>query len=260
MFYKYILTVVVLLLCVGITSAWDEETPLIANETLSIDWHPAMGQSTVNTPFRYIDGSIMDTPFTSNTFVSRDSATINYVYKIYRYIWDGTNYISIENCNVTIETSIDLAWDDTIDAYVLPANFNEQMDNGFLVKRYFQNLINSDSIYCSQYNNSDTTSTPDIFYTEVEVDAGDGDPATATMYTSVDSKSEKDLRAGISNYGFSLDGRGSDGGSGAIYEGLNMYGSGDGDTSGLGNAFEILFWIFIPIIFLLCAVRFVQKM
>jgi hypothetical protein len=109
---------------------------------------------------------------------------------------------------------VDLSWDSSINAYVLPPNFNEQMSNGFLVKRYFQELINSDSQYCNQYNNSDDVDKPDVFYSGVTVDAGDGTEQLSTMYVDLDAHDENVMRDEESGYGISLDGRGGEGGSG----------------------------------------------
>ena len=61
------------------------------------------------------------------------------------------------------------------------------------------------------------------------------------------------------DYGFVSTGRGSDAGSGGVYEGINVYGSnGDGDGGrGTGDAFKTLFYLTIPLLFIICVIRFI---
>jgi len=56
-------------------------------------------------------------------------------------------------------------------------------------------------------------------------------------------------------------GRGSDAGSGDIYTGINLY-SGDGDSNAraMGEGFKLFFYFGIPILFIVCAIRFISKM
>ena len=57
------------------------------------------------------------------------------------------------------------------------------------------------------------------------------------------------------DYGFDMEGRGSGGGSGGIYEGINMYGSSGGDTTGMGAGFYTIFWCIIPLVFILAVMK-----
>jgi hypothetical protein len=60
------------------------------------------------------------------------------------------------------------------------------------------------------------------------------------------------------DYGFTLDGRGGDGASGSIYEGINMYG-GTGDDTGMGKGFGWVFFGLIPIIFIFAIFKFCRR-
>jgi len=251
---------IILLACCGTAASWTDETGIAGNETLHIDFNPAMNESSADNPYKFSDGDIMSDPFFKNTYISNHQTTINYVYTIYKQIWDSDGSVYTQtDCNITVETSVTLSWDSDIEQYVLPPNFNDQMTNGFMVKKYFQDLINSDSEYCSEWNTTDDTTTPDIFYTGVEIDAGDGNTSSAHMYTSIDDRDVQELATDETPYGYALSGRGSEGGSGNIYEGIDMYGDGAGDESGLGGAFNCLFFLLIPLIFLLCVAKFVSK-
>jgi len=260
MLQNKLIGLVVLLLCCGNTAAWTDEVGVASNETLHVDFNPAMNESSVDNPYQFSDSDIMMEPFFIDKYVSSHQITIAYVYTIYKQIWDddGSMYTQTD-CNITIETEVTLSWDSDIEQYVLPPNFNEQMTNGYMVKKYFQDLINSDSEYCSEWNTTDDTTTPDVFYTGIEIDVGDGTTSTAYMYTSIDDRDAQDLASDETPYGYAFAGRGSEGGSGSIYEGIDLYGDGAGDESGLGSAFNCLFFLLIPIIFLLAVVKFVMK-
>ena len=62
------------------------------------------------------------------------------------------------------------------------------------------------------------------------------------------------------DYGFDLEGRGSGGGGGGIYDGINMYGSGEGDTTGMGASFNTIFWCLIPLIFILAVMKLSSRL
>ena len=61
------------------------------------------------------------------------------------------------------------------------------------------------------------------------------------------------------DYGFDLEGRGTEGGSGSIYEGIDLYGSTGSDESGMGVGFSWIFFGLIPIIFLFAVFKFCQR-
>ena len=198
-----------------------------------------MDGSSIERPHPYSD--TMDFPLISPTFQSNDQIIINYVYTIYKQVWDstGAQYVQTD-CNITIETSVTLSWSTEQEQYVLPDNWATQTTNGFLVKKYFQELINSDSQYCSKFNTTDDSDKPDVFYTAIDVDAGDGNTYEGEMYVSLDDRDAEDLARDETAYGYALSGKGGDGASGSIYDGVDMYG-GTGDEGGFGNLFSILF-------------------
>ena len=103
---------------------------------------------------------------------------------------------------------------------------------------------------------------PDILNISVTVDT-DGtlyDMSKSGFYT-LDDSALNAIRTQIESpdYGFALDGRGSDGGSGGIYEGINLYGS-EGDETGMGGGFYMIFFALIPIIFIFAVLKMCQRL
>lgn len=244
-----------LLMTIGNAYAWTDETAPYDNETLNYGFNPALNESTANDPYLYgMDIDVMDQPFQQPYYSSLDSITQCTSYMLYKQVWDGSSYVQIENCNISIDACIDLYYNPTTEMYELQPDYVDVMTNGFLIARYFQQLINSDSQYCSQWNSTDSDF-PDVFYSTIEVDAGTGATTTATIYTALDDDDIEIMKSGDIDYGFALDGRGSDGSSGSIYEGINMYGSTGGDSTGMGAGFNVIFWCIIPLIFILAVMK-----
>jgi hypothetical protein len=125
------------------------------------------------------------------------------------------------------------------------------------VEEFFKN--NTDAMDDFKTRDDDPVH-PDILNVSVEI-SGAGVDISEYGYTSLDDTDMEGISEGISNpdYGFDLDGRGADGGSGSIYEGIDMYGSGAGDESGMGAGFSWIFYGLIPIIFLFAVFKMCQR-
>jgi hypothetical protein len=260
MYLNKVITIAILLMCCGTTHAWTDEVAIADNETMDINFNPAINGSSSDNPYHFSDSDIQDTPYSTGTYVSNDPVTMNFAYTIYKQVWDASGSVYVNtDCNVTIETSVTLSYNSVTGQYEKPANFAEITSNGYMVKKYFQDLINSDSQYCSEFNTTDDTSTPDVFYTAIDIDVGDGDEYHGEMYVTIDDQNKGELATDESPYGYAFGGRGSAGGSGAIYNDLNMYGETGGDESGMGDTFDMFFWLFIPIIFLLAVAKFIGR-
>lgn len=255
---KIIIITIILVVGIGNCYAWDDEIPLADNETSNVIFNPFMDATDSENTFEYsYEREIMNMPFYQGSYTSNDAISICTSYTIYKQIWDGTTYIQINNCNVSVETCINLNYDANKNQYVLPDNYNDVTTNAFLVKKYFQNLINSNNEYCNNWNNSDEIDNPDIFYTEIIVDTGEADNYIGYIYTSLNDNGEKELSKGETDYGFG-EGKGSEVGGNQIYEGINLYKSGDGtgiDSSILSNVFFVL----IPLIFIFSVMKLIMK-
>ena len=245
-----------LLMTIGNAYAWDDESAPFDNETLNYGFDPMLNESTANNPYLFgMNNELMHKPFQQPYYSSLDPITRCTSYMLYKQVWDGSSYVQIENCNISIDACIDLYYNPTTEMYELQPDYIDVMTNGFLVSKYFQELINSDSEYCSQWNSTDDSDFPDVFHTVIEVDAGTGETQTAEMYTSLDEEDVETMKVGDIDYGFALDGRGSGGSSGSIYDGIDMYGSSGGDSTGMGAGFNTIFWCIIPLIFILAVMK-----
>lgn len=244
------------IMSIGTAIAWTDEVAPVGNETLNLGFNPALNETTADIPYLYgMDIDVMNQPLLMSSYLSNDAVTVCTTYTLYKQIWNGTDYEQIINCNISIDSCVDLIYNPSKDAYELPPNFQQVTTNGFLIKKYFQELINSDSEYCSQWNSTDDIDFPDVMYTTIEIDVNDGNTYEAYMYTALDGDDVETLQSGDIDYGFALDGRGSGGSSGSIYEGIDMYGSSDSDTSGMAAGFNTIFWCIIPLIFILAVMK-----
>lgn len=119
------------------------------------------------------------------------------------------------------------------------------------VEEYFQNNKSRVEDW-----DGDDPEHPDVLNVSVEIDyPGDVLDDSNYGYTTLDNTEAEGIYNGDVDYGFALDGRGAGGGSGSIYEGVNMYGGAGGDTSGMGGAFNTIFWCLIPLIFILSVMK-----
>lgn len=86
----------------------------------------------------------------------------------------------------------------------------------------------------------------------VLVDFTNCDPTGGTSY----GEGTPDL-ANV-DYGFDNDGKGSSAGSGGMYTGIHLYGSGD-DASETGKSFNTIFFLMIPLIFILVVMKMMNR-
>jgi hypothetical protein len=264
MLLNKIILVGIFLICIPVISAWNTAGELYDNETLNVGFNPVLNESEANNPYPYgLYPEFMDDPILKPSLSSLDPLTMCTTYTIYKQIWDGSNYVQIDTCHISIDDCVDLQYNSITNMYELPDTWAEHVSNGFLVKKYFQELINSDSEYCSEWNSSDSEF-PDVFYSYIGVDVNTGTNYTAYMYTSVSDDDIETLTTekipDYGDYGLDTDGQGSDAGTGGIYQGLNIYGADkDGMASGTMGMFKQLFYILIPILFILCAFKFIGK-
>jgi hypothetical protein len=258
MLLNKIIIIGILLINIGSCYAWGDETPIVENETSNTIFNPFMNATDPENAFEYsYEREIMNMPFYQGIYTSNNAISVCTSYKIYKQIWDGSSYVQVDNCNVSIETCVNLNYDANKNQYVLPDNYDDVTTNGFLVKKYFQDLINSDSVYCSNWNNSDEIDNPDIFYTEIIVDTGEADNYMGYIYTSLDNRAEKELSKGKIDYGYA-EGKGSEGGSNQIYEGINLYKSGEG-TDIDSSILSTVFFVLIPLIFIFSVMKLIMK-
>jgi hypothetical protein len=124
------------------------------------------------------------------------------------------------------------------------------------IEEFFKN--NTDAIDDFKTRDDDQEH-PDILNVSLNI-TGAGLDIHEYGYTTLDDEDLQNIGDQITNpdYGFALDGRGGDGASGSIYEGINMYG-GTADETGMGKGFGWIFFGLIPIIFIFAVFKFCKR-
>lgn len=236
-----------LLICIGSASAWDSEGGFAENETYEIVWNDDLHcweHKNIERPSTYqrIVGSIYNTWFTIKSFFLT-TVGLNINYHVDKYEWDGSAYQQTD--------SDTFSWDLSHNA-----NHTETTVSTFdPVEEYFKD----NDTRVDEWNGDDPDH-PDVLNITVIID-GDGESLDDSNYgyVTMSNNVAEGLGGGDKDYGFGT-GRGADGGSGGIYEGLNIYGSGEGDTSGMGGGFNIIFWILVPFIFMFAVLKLSRRM
>lgn len=121
------------------------------------------------------------------------------------------------------------------------------------MEEYFKNNTNVIDEFTTTDDDPDH---PDLINVSVSISGG-GTDYQENGYTAISDTELDNLNDKLTNpdYGFGLTGRGSGGGSGSIYEGVDMYGATGGDATGMGSSFNTIFWCIIPLIFILSIMK-----
>jgi len=169
---------------------------------------------------------------------------------IKKMIWDGSGYVE-DTDFIDVDSSL---------YRELVVNSTETVQMPILrpMREVFKNNTNEFDDFKTV---DEDLQHPDILNISIRVGAdGESLDHESYGYMTFNDASLKELESqtmGGDEYGFVSTGKGSDGGSGGIYEGVHMYGTGEGDSEGIGGSFNILFYLIIPLIFILAICRFV---
>ena len=262
-----LITIMILLTCIPSAYAWTDEQDLFTeNETCEFNVNPIFNTSTVDNPYwfeqeKYLHG---DKDILSPYFRSNDVMDYCMDYDICKYVWDSSTSSYVKSaCCITITECITCEY--KVDAngdgyYALPDNFESQMNDGFLIKRYFQEMLNSGQIECSDFTTTDDSGdNPDVFGINASADVGNTNlNAVYTGYVTLTGESEKLMNSQGQDYGFDMDSIGGEGGSGAL---ANQLGLGELDEGSLATKgmFNMLFYAFIPVLFILLWMKMSNK-
>lgn len=269
---KTLLLIGLLLGCAGIAGAYDEwaEGEIIERNVQLPSYFVAGYGGSLNDPVRY---TFVDHSHTGNTYIENIINTsnipnVNLEFVFTHFEWDGSTYQAVSEDYFTQSvrcsyTTHDYTFPDGLTGdYGKKVIYNSPyMDTttSTMVEKYFIELYNegylNDQLIYNEFSDH-----PDVFKIEFNTTSNDqGMEFGGTAYLDVDSG----LIATFDSvdYGFALAGRGSDAGSGSIYEGINIYGAGDseGDASGMGSVFNVMFWLLIPFIFILSVAKFIGR-
>ena len=236
-----------LLICIGSASAWDSEGGFAENETYEIVWNDdrdLFSHKSIDNPsiYKQCVYTFKCLWFTVKSFFLT-TVGLNINYDVDKYEWDGSAYQQTDSDTFSWGLSHD-------------ANHTETTVSTFdPVEEYFK----GNDTRVDEWNGNDPDH-PDILNVTVTID-GDGETLDDSNYGYVTMSDDvaEGLGGGDTDYGFGI-GRGAGAGSGGIYEGLNIYGSGEGDTSGMGDGFNIIFWMLIPFIFMFAVLKLSRRM
>lgn len=238
-----IIVIGLLLLCIGTAHGWDAEGGFEEGESYEIIWydeynmfgHKIPNEASVYSQVLYTARCVC---FTIKSFFY-DLVGIDITYDVDKYEWNGDSYEETDSASFSIGITHE-------------ANHTETYISTFdPVEEYFKGNETRKNEWDGDSDH------PDVLNVSVTID-GDGDSLDDSNYgyVTVSDATANQLCGGNVDYGFGT-GKGSDGGSGSIYQGLRI--GDDEGTGDMGNLFERLFWILIPLIFLLCVFQLILR-
>lgn len=265
---KNIIILLIILICVPSTLAWTDEQDLFTeNETCEFNVNPIFNSSTVDNPYWFDeaayfhgnDKTVLDPYFRSNDVVDYCVS-----YQVCKYIWDSSisSYIktacciSIEECVTTIYT-VDAAGNGYFKA---PDNLmTTQLSDAWLIQRYYQEMINAGHIDCSEFiTTDDPGDNPDVFGINATANVGNTNlNAVYTGYVTISGEAKKLLMA-TQTYGFDINSIGGEGGSAGLSNQLGVGGLDEGSKA-TKKMFNMLFYAFIPLLFMLLWMKMSNK-
>ena len=242
----------IILICVNSAFAWDSETGLTEDELYDIMFNQAYMYTDINNPAWYspITETINDWCVRYEAYFTHTPPDIRIRVQIKKMIWDGSTYIE-DTDFIDVDSSL---------YRELVVNSTETVQMPIL--RPMREIFKNNSNFFDDFKTVDEDlEHPDILNISISVGAdGESLDHESYGYMTFNDASLKELESqtmGGDEYGFVSTGKGSDGGSGGIYEGIHMYGTGDVEGVGVGGSFNILFYLIIPLIFILAICRFV---
>ena len=239
-----IIVIGILFMSVGTVTAWDDESGYAEGEEIEIEYVEGYHYFTYQNPEspNWYDPLIdLWIKLTSYLFTDEE---IEVEVSVVQEVWSGSEY---EPKDPQVRS---------YDTRTLRPDANQSSITNMAidpVEEFFKNNTNTIDEFTTR---DDDPEHPDILNVSISID-GAGLDINEYGYTSLDDEDIEGINKKINNpdYGFALGGRGSGGGSGSIYEGINMYGSSGGDTTGMGAGFNTIFWCIIPLIFILAVMK-----
>lgn len=250
--------IVLLVCCVSNVSAWGSEVAIAGNETCDYGFSFLYNDTSIDNPHVYDREQTLMSP----NMRSNDAVTFCTTFKIWKKVWDGSSYVNDSSCYHYITSCVDLVYNLDVDGvgyYSMDSTTQQQMTDGYLVKRYFQDMLNSGNIACAEYNNTDETDKPDIFVFDALVDVGNDD--LNQVYSgaiSLNEDGENELKQDHYDYGFEFDGH-TGNSEGAIFTSVG-WGSGVSTAgSDMEHFFHLIFYGLIPVLFILAIFKMMGR-
>ena len=245
---KYILTFLLIVMSISNVCAWGLEKPIQGNETFVL--YKVCGGDTART-FHEIDISFMDKVIFGTKINSDDKIECTYDITICKYVYKESlqDYIKTDCCIIK-EYTIDLYYNPTAKMYQIPDHLENEIEtNGYLIKTYFQEMVNSGAIECIEFNATNNKKYPDVLEFNSNIEAG-GLEINDTAYFSMDSDILKNMPSGL-NIDIDDESEGE-----GIYKTIKI----EGDTTGADSIFYNLFYMLIPFIFVILIFKFMKDL
>lgn len=251
--------IVLLFCCVSNVSAWGSEVDIAGNETCVFTFNFLYNDTDIDNPHLYGNQERVLIP---STLRSNDMVTMCMEYKIWKKVWDGNSYVNDSTCYHIITQCIDAIYKLDVDGkgyFYLDSTTHQQMTDGYLVKRYFQNMLNAGNIECAEYNNTEETDKPDIFVFDAIADVGNNN--LHQVYSgaiTLDEDGENALKQDHYDYGFEFDGH-TGNSEGAIFTSVGWGGGVSTAGSDMEHYFHLIFYGLIPILFILAIFKMMGR-
>lgn len=242
-----IILIGIILMCIPSAFAWDEESGYVEGEEVGMEFVEGYNY------WRY------PTPEVTNWY----DPLIKILIQIKIYLFTE------EEIEVTVTTTC-MEWDgDSYEESDDRSMFSDTLTNN--PNNTVVHIVSLDPVEEFFRNNTDVVDDfttrdddpehPDILNVTLDI-TGAGLDVHESGYTTLNDAALDSIDDTINSpdYGFVSSGRGSDAGSGGIYTGINVYsGEGDDNAQAMGEGFKQLYYIGIPILFVICAFRFISK-
>jgi hypothetical protein len=247
--------IILLVLCsISNAYAWDSESGLTEDELFDIMFNSPYLYQDINNPKWYdpITNVADDWLVKFEGYFKHTPPNIDVQITIKKLIWDGSTYIEDTEFYDLDKTTY----------HQFKANTTQTIQVPILksMEKVFKN--NSNQFEDDNFKTIDIDPDyPDLLNITIDINS-DGESLDFNNYGyyAFTDNSLDGIESTIKtiDYGFG-DGKGAGGGSGSIYEELNIGVVAGGDTTGMGDLFEILFWSLIPLIFILSVIKMVGK-
>ena len=243
----------ILLMSVGFASAWDSEGGLTEDELFDIMFNSAYMYTDIDNPKWYdpIEAKLNDWMATYEGYFTETPPEMTVRVQVKKLIWTGAAYVE----------DTDFIDYDSSTSRTFVVNSTETVSMPIL--KPMQEVFNDNP---DEFDNFTTVDEdighPDILNISISVGStGESLDFESYGYITFTDDALGELENQLTNpdYGFALDGRGSGGSSGSIYEGVDMYGSTGGDATGMGASFDTIFWCIIPLIFILSIMKLASR-
>ena len=246
-----IVAIGLLLICVGGSHAWDSEAGMDVSDYFNIVFNSNLLSEDINNPSWYspILNTADDWCVKFEGYFIYNNPDIDVTISVEKWEWREAAYQKDYDTWVDSVTEIEWSW----------TGYNTTVAAKINPLKLISHAINNNTEYIEDFTTvNDDGEHPDILKIDIDVDGIDTTfDCTHTGYMTFTDESLQGLSGTSADYGFG-EGKGAEGGSGGIYEGLSLGGAGEG-VGDMGSLFELLFWVLIPLIFMLCVFQLILR-